>query len=61
MVKAEDVRRRRAEASRRARGRLKTAFAAGRIFGRERARFAAVMRDGERAHENFAKTAPFWR
>jgi inorganic triphosphatase YgiF len=43
------------------RGGLKTAFAAGHLSGRERARFAGVMRDAERACAAFAKAEPFWR
>jgi hypothetical protein len=36
------------------------AFAAGRLSGREEARFAAVMQDAERAYAAFAKASPFW-
>ncbi len=37
------------------------AFAAGRLSGREEARFAAVMQDAERAYAAFAKASPFWQ
>lgn len=36
------------------------AFAAGRLSGREEARFAATMKDAERAYGNFSETAAFW-
>ena len=45
----------------RRRGRAKKAFAAGRLFGREEARTASVLRDAERAYGVFAKAKPFWR
>ena len=37
------------------------AFAAGRLSGRESARFAAVMKDAERAYGRFAKAKAFWK
>jgi CHAD domain-containing protein len=40
--------------------RAKSAFAAGRLSGREGARFASVMKEAERAFAAFAKTASFW-
>jgi triphosphatase len=46
----------RKQRDRRARG----AFAAGRLSGREAARFASVMKEAERAYAAFAKTASFW-
>lgn len=36
------------------------AFAAGRLAGRESARFAHVMQGAERASRKFAKAKPFW-
>jgi triphosphatase len=45
------------DAKRRPAGR---AFAAGRLSGREEARFASTMKDAERAHAAFVKTPPFW-
>lgn len=41
--------------------RAKKAFAAGRLSGREEARFATVMKDARRAHAAFLKTTPFWQ
>ncbi len=41
--------------------RAKKAFAAGRLSGREEARFATVMKDARRAHAAFVKTTPFWQ
>jgi inorganic triphosphatase YgiF len=41
-------------------GRAKKAFAAGRLSGREEARFASVLKDAERAYRGFAKAKPFW-
>jgi len=40
--------------------RARRAFAAGRLSGREAARFASVMKEAERAYAAFAKTASFW-
>jgi inorganic triphosphatase YgiF len=45
---------------RRRRRRARKAFAAGRLAGREEARFAAVMNDAERAYAAFARAKPFW-
>jgi triphosphatase len=42
------------------RRRAKRAFAAGRLSGREEARFASTMKDAGRAHAAFVKTPPFW-
>jgi len=36
------------------------AFAAGRLSGREDARFASVMKQAERAYAILDKAAPFW-
>jgi CHAD domain-containing protein len=44
---------------RRGRG-AKEAFAAGRLSGREEARFAPVMQIAEQAADGFARAAPFW-
>jgi len=41
-------------------GRVKEAFAAGRLSGREEARIASVLNDAERAYRAFAKAKPFW-
>ena len=41
-------------------GRVKEAFAAGRLSGREEARMAFVLKDAERAYRAFAKAKPFW-
>jgi CHAD domain-containing protein len=43
------------------RGAAKEAFAAGRLSGREEARFDSVLKDAERAYARFAKARPFWR
>ena len=43
------------------RGAAKEAFAAGRLSGREEARFNSVLKDAERAYARFAKARPFWR
>lgn len=40
--------------------RAKKAFAAGRLSGREEARFAPVLQAAVRAHKDFAKAKPFW-
>lgn len=40
--------------------RARRAFAAGRLSGREAARFASVMKQAERAYAAFAKTESFW-
>jgi CHAD domain-containing protein len=40
--------------------RARRAFAAGRLSGREAARFALVMKQAERAYAAFAKTESFW-
>jgi inorganic triphosphatase YgiF len=49
-----------AGARRRGDRRAKGAFAAGRLSGREGARFASVMKEAERAYAAFAQTASFW-
>jgi len=36
------------------------AFAAGRLSGRESARFDSVMRTAESTYRKFAKAKPFW-
>jgi triphosphatase len=41
--------------------RVAKAFAAGRLSGRESARFDRVMQTAQRAYRKFAKTGPFWR
>ena len=48
-----------AQAARKAQG-TQQAFAAGRLSGREEARFAPAMRLAERAADRFAKASPFW-
>ena len=40
--------------------RTKKAFAAGRLAGREEARFTSAMSDAERAYAAFARAKPFW-
>jgi len=40
--------------------RARKAFAAGRLSGRESARFAPTMKQAERAHAILDKAAPFW-
>jgi hypothetical protein len=40
--------------------RIRKAFAAGRQFGREAARYAGAMKDAQRGYAAFAKAAPFW-
>jgi inorganic triphosphatase YgiF len=40
--------------------RARKAFAAGRLSGREAARFASVMKQAERAYAILDKAAPFW-
>jgi triphosphatase len=40
--------------------RARRAFAAGRLSGREAARFASVMKEAERAYAAFAKAGSFW-
>lgn len=42
------------------RRRTKKAFAAGRLAGREEARFTSAMSDAERAYTAFALAKPFW-
>jgi inorganic triphosphatase YgiF len=49
-----------AAAGRHRRRRTKKAFAAGRLAGREEARFASAMSDAERAYAAFARAKPFW-
>jgi triphosphatase len=41
-------------------GRTKKAFAAGRLSGREEARFASVLSDAQHAYRIFAKAKPYW-
>lgn len=41
-------------------GRTRTAFAAGRLSGREEARMASVLKDADHAAAAFAKAKPFW-
>jgi triphosphatase len=48
-----------AAASRRG-GRVKKAFAVGRLSGREESRIASVLHDAERAYAAFVKAKPFW-
>ena len=36
------------------------AFAAGRLSGREEARFASALKEAERALRSFSKAKPFW-
>lgn len=40
-------------------GRIRKAFV-GRLWGREEARIAAVLKEAERAYAAFAKAKPFW-
>ena len=47
-------------ARRRRKQRISKAFAAGRLSGREEERFAAVMRQAEKACDAFADVKPFW-
>ena len=49
-----------AAAGRHRRRRTKKAFAAGRLAGREEARFTSAMSDAERAYAAFARAKPFW-
>jgi triphosphatase len=49
-----------AAAGRHRRRRIKKAFAAGRLAGREEARFTSAMNDAERAYAAFARAKPFW-
>jgi inorganic triphosphatase YgiF len=42
------------------RRRARKAFAAGRLAGREEARFTTTMNDAERAYAAFARAKPFW-
>ena len=44
----------------RRKARISKAFAAGRLSGREEERFAAVMRQAEKACDAFADVKPFW-
>jgi triphosphatase len=43
-----------------ARDRARTAFAAGRLSGREEARAASVLKQAQHAYRSFAEAKPYW-